>query len=227
MKSSGRGVGGLHQRVYLFRSRCQDPALPCSTRSRRACWLQTEGCPCLLSVAEGHPLFHQLAQPSRLIEIPSGESSPGWRSRSAQLDARPVRCAAEPHFSRGHYSLTSRRETAELAIDRYVRSGNVVGLGSGLIVRHCTATLHTSLATTRARTASLCCCPSCCSVTYPLTVHPSGTAQAVTDEQVQMRRSTRPSTTCPASCRRAACRTCSACRHRISRPARRPSAACR
>ena len=31
--------------------------------------------------------------------------------------------------------LVPRRETAELAVDRHVRSGNVVGLGTGLIVR--------------------------------------------------------------------------------------------
>jgi len=32
-------------------------------------------------------------------------------------------------------ALVLRRETAELAVDRHVRSGNVVGLGTGLIVR--------------------------------------------------------------------------------------------
>ena len=43
------------------------------------------------------------------------------------------------HAKRQHCQLDSkvalRRETAELAVDRHIRSGNVVGLGTGLIVR--------------------------------------------------------------------------------------------
>ena len=46
-----------------------------------------------------------------------------------------LQCVLVELHTRLMLTFVPRRETAELAVDRHVRSGNVVGLGTGLIVR--------------------------------------------------------------------------------------------
>ena len=107
------------------------------------------GCPSLLSGGGEHLWQMQQAWQKEPSGIPSGNPSPiaGCLQSVARARCLPFLLPAYRSTTEVPAVIDVRRETAELAIDRYVRSGHVVGLGSGLIVRLAPRLLITGLLT--------------------------------------------------------------------------------